>query len=279
MALDPSSVGGPARALASRIASHYSAIPTVEAVVISGSRTNSLGDNKSDIDFYIYSREPIALETRTVAAAGATRAEIGNEFWEPGDEWVDGVTGISADIMFRNTRWIEEQLDRVLRFHQASIGYTTCFWYNVLHSDPLFDRTGWFRALQERARAPYPPELQIAIIRKNYPILRRNMSSYIHQMELAIKRGDPVSLNHRVTALLASYFDIVFAVNRDPHPGEKRLLQFVPKLCAKVPADFSRGIEELLASLPAMDGSVMQKANAVMDGLDHLLAAEGMVPS
>jgi hypothetical protein len=276
MALHPSSVGSPALALASRIASHYSAIPTVEAVVISGSRTGSLGDNKSDIDFYIYSREPIALETRTLAAAGATRSEIGNEFWEPGDEWVDGATGISADIMFRNTRWIEEQLDRVLRLHQASIGYTTCFWYNVLHSDPLFDRTGWFRALQERAREPYPSELQIAIIRKNYPILRRNMSSYIHQIELAIKRGDPVSLNHRVTAMLASYFDIVFAVNRELHPGEKRLLQFVPKLCEKVPADFSRAIEELLASLPAVNGSVMQKANAVIDGLDGLLAAEGM---
>jgi hypothetical protein len=276
MTLHPSSVGSPALALASRVASYYSAIATVEAVAISGSRTSSLGDSKSDIDFYIYSREPIALETRTLAAAGARRAEIGNEFWEPGDEWVDGVTGISADIMFRGTRGIEEQLDRVLKFHQASIGYTTCFWYNVLHSDPLFDRTGWFRALQERAREPYPSELQIAIIRKNYPILRRNMSSYIHQMELAIRRGDPVSLNHRVTALLASYFDIVFAVNREPHPGEKRLLQFVPKLCAKVPLDFSRGIEELLASLRAMDGSVIQKANAVIDGLDGLLAAEGM---
>ena len=85
MTLHLSSAGSSARTLACRIATHYSAIPTVEAVVISGSRTGSLGDSKSDIDFYIYSREPIALETRTLAAAGATQAEIGNEFWEPGD--------------------------------------------------------------------------------------------------------------------------------------------------------------------------------------------------
>jgi lactoylglutathione lyase len=82
--------------------------------------------------------------------------------------------------------------------------------------------------LQARARIPYPGQLQRAIIGKNYPLLRRNQSSYWHQIELALQRHDDVSVQHRLTALLASYFDIWFALERMPHPGEKRLLNALP---------------------------------------------------
>ena len=265
-----------ARELASRLADAYAAIPAVEAVVLSGSRTSGLGDGSSDIDLYVYSREALSLEERARVAAGARRAEIGNAFWEPGDEWVEQATGISVDVMFRDCRWIEEQLDRVLKHHQASVGYSTCFWYNVLHSEILFDRSGWFAGLQERSQQPYPEELRAAIIAKNLPILRRNMSSYIHQMELTIRRGDRVSLNHRTTALLASYFDVLFAVNRQPHPGEKRLAKFAEQLCSKRPPNFAERIGELLASLPRMDASVIEKAGRVVEGLEELLKAEGL---
>lgn len=128
---------GDGRQLASRLAETYALNPTVEAVVLSGSRTSGQGDATSDIDLYVYSRQPISIEQRRRVAAGARRAEIGNEFWEPGDEWIDEATGISADVMFRDCLWIEEQLDRVLKHHQASVGYSTCFWYNVLHSEIL----------------------------------------------------------------------------------------------------------------------------------------------
>ena len=262
---------GSVRDLALRLADAYGAIATVEAVVLSGSQTSGLGDGSSDIDLYIYSRSPISLEERAQVAAGARRAEIGNAFWEPGDEWVDGPTGISVDVMFRDCRWIEEQLDRVLKHHQASIGYSTCFWYNVLHSESLFDRSGWFGQLQERARVPYPEELCAAIIAKNLPLLRQNMSSYIHQMELAIQRGDLVSLNHRTTALLASYFDVLFALNRQPHPGEKRLVKFAEQLYEKRPSGFAERIAELLASLPKMDASVIEKAERVVEALEKVV--------
>ena len=264
---------GDGRQLASRLAETYALNPTVEAVVLSGSRTSGQGDATSDIDLYVYSRQPISTEQRRRVAAGARRAEIGNEFWEPGDEWIDEATGISADVMFRDCLWIEEQLDRALKHYQASVGYSTCFWYNVLHSEILFDRVGWFAALQERARQPYPEELRAAIIAKNFPILRQNMSSYVHQMQLAIQRGDLISLNHRATALLASYFDALFALNRQPHPGEKRLVKFAELLCTKCPPDYAVRIEELLASLPKMDASAIEKANNLIEGLAMLITS------
>jgi hypothetical protein len=39
-----------------------------------------------------------------------------------------------------------------------------------------------------------------------------------------------INLNHRTTAWIASYADILFAVNRRYHPGEKRLLTYMADL-------------------------------------------------
>jgi hypothetical protein len=43
---------------------------------------------------------------------------------------------------------MEGELARVLDRHEASLGYSTSLWHNVLTSKPLNDRSGWFAALQ-----------------------------------------------------------------------------------------------------------------------------------
>src|SRR5450631_110359 len=261
-------------ALARRVALRYAELSQVEAVALGGSRASDAADASSDIDLYVYYREAVSPEARRQIAAPATREEIGNDFWEPGDEWIDAETGVSVDVMFRHVEWIRERLDGVINQHWASVGYSTCFWYNVLNSQILFDRQGWFLALQKTADRPYPSELKRAVIAKNFPILRRNMSSYVHQVELAIARGDLISVNHRVTALLASYFDILLAVNEQPHPGEKRLAQFAVRLCTKMPGNFPRAVDELLALLHGGDRQIIDKTNALLDGLEGLLRDE-----
>jgi len=205
---------------------------------------------------------------------------VGNDFWEPGDEWIDSQTGRHVDIMYRTPFWIEEQLERVLVRHEASIGYSTCFWHNVLHSTPLFDRSGWYRDLQSAAARPYPWPLQRAIIARNHPILRQTLSSYLAQIERAVRRGDSVSVQHRVTALLASYFDILFAVNELPHPGEKRLLQFAATRCARTPREMETQVNALLetAARPATL-AVVEHIDALLDSLDAFLEAEEFLPT
>jgi len=272
-----SHTSSPALALAQRVTDRFAVIPHVEAVALAGSRTSPFADAQSDIDLYVYGTEIIPIPIRAEVARDASRAEVGNAFWEPGDEWIDGETGISVDIMYRTPRWIKDQLDRSLVRHEASVGYSTCFWYNVLNSQPLFDRSGWFKTLQIQASQPYPAELRHAIIAKNYPILRTNMSSYIHQIELALQRGDGFSVNHRVTAMLASYFDILFAVNRQPHPGEKRLLWFAQDLCPRLPAGMAQDVGGLLSEVP--HGAVIERVNAMLDALDDLLRGEGILPA
>ncbi len=266
-------------ALAERVAGAFGDLPRVVAVAMGGSRSTGGPDDASDIDLYVYAATPIPLPDRAaIITPTATRHEIGNAFWEPGDEWIDMGTGTHVDVMYRSPDWIEEQLDRVLVRHEASVGYSTCFWHNVLHSTALFDRTGWYGALQESANRPYPELLKRAIVARNHPILRRSLSSYLKQIEQAMRRGDGVSVQHRVTALLASYFDILFAVNEIPHPGEKRLVEQAVSRCARQPRDMEARINALLATpcrptTPAIPIAI----GALLDGLDELLAQEGLL--
>jgi hypothetical protein len=279
-ALLPTETTMPA-ALARHVAAAFAALPQVLAVATAGSRTTDVADDRSDIDLYVYAVELVAITDRAaIATSFAPRPEVGNHFWEPGDEWIDTRTGLQVDVMYRTPAWIEEQLERVLVRHEASTGYSTCFWHNVLHSEPLFDRSGWYRDLQRMATLPYPEPLRRAIVAMNHPILRRTISSYLAQIERAVRRDDSVNIQHRVTALLASYFDILFAVNELPHPGEKRLLQFAMTHCARTPPHMETQVNALLetAARPTTL-AIVGHIDALLDSLDELLVAEDLLPA
>lgn len=255
---------------AERIAAMYAADDRVEAVVMAGSSESGHADALSDIDLYVYGGALPLDFRRRIAGDASLRAEVGNAFWEPGDEWVDAESGIHVDVMFRDRRWIEKQLDRVLVRHEASVGYSTCLWFNVLHSRILFDRRGWFARLQEGARVPYPEALRRAVIGKNLPLLRRNLSSYTQQIAKAARRGDRVSVAHRASAFLASWFDVLFAINRLPHPGEKRLLAYAEEHCERRPDGMRESVERLIAE--AGEGSEVSAtlADALADALERM---------
>ncbi|MEZ4591676.1 MAG: nucleotidyltransferase domain-containing protein [Chloroflexota bacterium] len=146
-----------ATSLARRIAAQYGELPQVTAVSLGGSLATKQSGAGSDIDLYVYTVADIPLDARqAIVQSNASQYEIDNQFWESGDEWIDQTTGIHVDVMFRSTHWIEEQLNRVLVQHLASVGYSTCFWHNVLTSEKLFDRTGWYAELQVAAQRRIP---------------------------------------------------------------------------------------------------------------------------
>jgi hypothetical protein len=268
--------------MARAVAGRYAALPAVEAVALAGSLAAGAADERSDLDLYVYARQPLDLEARAAvaraSAGGAPRLEIGNDAFEPGDEWLDGRTGLHLDVMFRGPAWIEAELDRVLVRCQARAGYSTCFWWNVLHSEPLFDRSGWYAALRRRADVPYPEALRRAVVARNHPLLRGALSSYLTQIERAVARGDEPGVNHRVAALLASAFDVLFALNRAPHPGEKRLLAWAEALCPRRPPRLGEQVTALLGAAAPPCGEVVARAAALLDDIDELLAAEGLLP-
>lgn len=263
--------------LARELAAAFSAFLHVEAIAVGGSLASQAADAGSDIDLYVYTTSVIPLPARDalVAQRGASRADLNLQFWDLGDEWIDGPTGIEVDVIYWDTAWITEQIDRVLVHHQASVGYTTCFWNTVRNSLSLYDRSGWFARLQARCQCPYPEPLRRAIIAKNYPILRDVIPAYLHQIEKALQRHDLVSVNHRVAALLASYFDVLFALNAIPHPGEKRLLEIVSEHCAKRPPAMREQVEAVLRATADADEILVQAIDRLVDDLDVLLFWEG----
>jgi hypothetical protein len=261
------------------IAAAYGTLPGVIAVAVAGSLATGIADADSDVDLYVYAPHPPPVPLRAeIVGRFARVSAVDSSPWEPGDEWLDERTGRHIDVMYRAPAWIEDQLARVLVRHEVSVGYSTCFWHNVLHSSPLMDSNGWYGRLQDGARQPYPEALKQAIIAKNHPILRRTLSSYLHQITRAAARDDVVSVQHRVTALLASYFDILFAVNELPHPGEKRQLRFALERCNKLPSGMEATLTSLL-SIPAFPATseAVKRVNALVDGLDALLEDEGLL--
>ena len=266
-----------------RIADRFAQLPQVIAVALAGSLTGGSGDARSDFDLYIYADSGIPPADRAQIARKladpAHPIEIDNPYWGTEDAWTECTTGTKADLIFWSPGWIEDQIDRVLVRCEAWIGYSTCFWHTVLHSVPYFDRSGWFTALKQRADQPYPEALRRDVLVKNYPVLRRAIPSYRNQIELAIQRRDRISLNHRIAALLASYFDVIFAVNRVPNPGEKRLIVRTQQLCKALPDDWDQHVDAVLYSVAqpwdALD--TLTHVDALIDSLDRLLIAEKLI--
>lgn len=74
-----------------------------------------------------------------------------------------------------------------------------------------------------------------------------------------------------MAALLASYFDIIFAVNRQLHPGEKRLVQNAVNTCALLPEQMEADITALLLLTDAEIADAPRRVERLLDRLDQLL--------
>ena len=227
----------------------------------------------SDIDLYVFTTSliPLSIREAIMNERGAVKANLDLDYWDLGDQWFDAPTGIELDIMYWSTGWIEDQIDLTLTHHQASLGYSTCHWNTIKNAALLFDPHDTLASLQAKCNQPYPKELQKAIIAKNYPVLRDVIPSYSNQIIKAVRRNDLVSINHRVAAFLASYFDIIFAYNRILHPGEKRLLQLTPVLCEKVPEDMVMQVNRLLQYSATGCEGLLLAVNDLIENLEQFI--------
>lgn len=242
----------------------------LDALVLAGSRTGLGSDALSDWDIYLYAEKPLALEVRReIARRYATKAEVGNDYFGEGDELLLK-DGVYADLMYRSLSWAEDEVRRVWIDCHARVGYTTAFIHNLKTSKILFDPYHRFSALQERLATPYPEALVQDIIAKNHPLLRSKLTaSYYEQIEHALDRHDLISVAHRTSALLASYFDVLFAFNRQTHPGEKRLVEWAKHTCTRLPRDFEEDVAAVVQGIGQED--ILERITVLLDHLDAMM--------
>lgn len=221
----------------------------VEAIALGGSRATGRNDEKSDYDVYVYISDSIDESVRrAILDPYCSYMEIGNSFWELEDD-VTLKDGIDMDIIYRNMNDFENMISSVVIDCVPWNGYTTCMWHNLITSQIVLDKNGTLKNLQEKYRIPYPSKLKENIISNNLNLLTGMLPSFDMQINKAETRGDFVSVNHRVAEFLASYFDIIFALNEMTHPGEKRMQLICSKECNILPRNFDENLNRLFTGM------------------------------
>ena len=227
----------------------FSSLPQVEAIALGGSRAGAHFDEKSDYDIYLYCTCPISEETRRdILGKYASYVEYGNHFWELEDNGTLK-NGIDFDILFRNLEDFSTGVAAVVEDFQASNGYTTCMWHNLRTCKIIYDENGRLAETKKRFDVPYPAQLKQNIISRNWKLLSGMLPSYDGQIRKAAGRDDKVSICHRTAAFMESYFDILWALNEQTHPGEKRLVNLCKAHCKLLPEDFEANLNTLYAHL------------------------------
>ena len=246
------------------------ALPQVEAIALGGSRAGENYDEKSDYDVYVYITGQIPTEIRENILSGSCGVmELGNHFWE----YEDNCTlknEIDIDILWRNLDDFVQGISWVVDSCNASNCYTTCMWHNLRTCKILYDRDGRLTAAQKKYSCEYPEKLRKNIITRNMRLLRYSLPAYETQIRKAVKRKDRVSINHRVTEFLASYFDIIFALNKKTHPGEKRLMELSRKWCDVLPANFEENLNCLFNDMSADTKKVVEDIDRIISELEKI---------
>lgn len=249
----------------------FAKLSEIEAIALGGSRAGEDYDEKSDYDVYLYTTAPIDENVRReLLSKYCSYMEISNSFWELEDDCTLK-NGIDIDILYRNLDDFTADVASVVEGCNARTGYTTCMWHNLITCKIICDKSGRLQKVKDRFAVSYPEQLRQNIIDKNMKLLSSMLPSYDGQIKKAVNRGDLISINHRTSAFFESYFDILFALNRLTHPGEKRLVELCKKNCEVLPDNFEENIHKLFNDLFTNSGEVHNDLKIIVEEIKKIV--------
>jgi predicted nucleotidyltransferase len=244
-------------------------LPGVAAIAVGGSAAAGFADEFSDFDLYVYYHEPLAASAdraarlRTLADEGTL--EVGIPTFGLEDHL--RVQKKLVELVYLNLDRLIADVDHAYSQGLISEGYTTGLLYILFRNQVFHDATGEVTALRARLQATYPEPTRTRLLRTHPQLLRY----YLEQMRIAQRRDDLLFVQHMRYNIQMIFFNLLFALNRQYHPGGKRLLTHAQR-CAAQPADFTERWN-YISRLAADDRALADLLEEMIDELCRLIGA------
>ncbi len=245
-------------------------LPGVVAITLGGSMATGFADDLSDLDVYVYYREPLAasaeraVRLRPLADEGTL--EVGIPTFGLEDHLY--VEGKLIELVYLDLDRLSAEVEQAYGQGLSSEGYTTALLYILFRSQVFHDATGEVTALRERLQAAYPEPTRARLLREQPELLRY----YLELLRISQRRDDSLYVQHMRYSIQMVFFNLLFALNRQYHPGGKRLLAHAQR-CAIQPPDLVARWD-YIARLSADDGAVADLLQEQIDDLFRLIEAD-----
>lgn len=256
-------------------------------VALGGSHAKGSGDAHSDVDVYLFADAVVPAARRreiVVEALGPASEAVS---WGADDPWVQGGTdfvhrGVKVECWLRSAREVERALQASLRGElrrEIAVWAVMGFFDHVVLADVrsmrvVDDPDGTLARWKDAVRE-YPEALRRAILGR----FAREAAFWpgnVHY-RTAVARGDVIYAAAIVQQVAQALVQGVFALNREPFPGEKRLARALDTLRLR-PEAFAARLEALLWPAVAPDPERLEAQRralaALVDEVDALVAAE-----
>ena len=244
-------------------------LPGFTAISLGGSVANGLADQNSDLDLHVYWRAPLAAPAERAArlARVADPGSVDVEILDWGREDNLRIGGRRAELIYMPLDELCAEVEQAYGQGLITEGYTTARLFYVASGQPLHDPAGELSALRERLLSGSPEPTRRLLLRYHPALLR----VYLGHLRLAQSRGDLLAVQHRRYTVQMVFFNLLFALNRRYHPGEKRLLIHGER-CPLRPADLA-GRWSHAARLAADDPALAETLAGMIDDLNRLIEA------
>jgi hypothetical protein len=253
-----------------RVVAAIADLPGVAAITLGGSAAAGLADAASDLDVYVFYHEPLAAtqdrsaRLRLLADAGTLKAGL-TTFGLEDHLYVQGNL---IELVYFDLDRLSAETEQAYGAGLSSEGYTTSFLYTLCRSEVLHDATGEATALRAQLQAGYPEPTRARLLRE-YPEV---LVYYLGLLRVGQGRNDLLFVQHLRYSIQMIFFNLLFALNRQYHPGGKRLLAHALR-CEVQPTDLDARWNDT-TRLPADAGALAEQLEALIDDLIRLIKAD-----
>jgi hypothetical protein len=223
------------------------------AIALGGSYAKGSSDAHSDVDVYLFAREVIPRVARNQNVSQALGVEPAS--WGQDEPFIQAGTdftyrGQSVECWLRNTEQVETSLAASMEgeMHRQYVVWTAMGFFNYValadvHAMHVVeDPSGLLQTWKKRVSV-YPEKLREAILGKFIPeaaFWPRNP-----HYDRAVEREDVIYTSAIVQQVVQALVQVLFALNYEYFPGEKKLTLALNKLRIQ-PEAFSARTEALL---------------------------------